>query len=92
MTLAEVLETLDLHARSSVVNVEPKTVAEWAAVIRGALAKRVEHATDGVTPLEALELALLEAGITYMPSRLNVREYYEEMQNRLREHRERGGR
>lgn len=37
MTVNEVLETLELHARSSVVNVEPKTVAQWVVAIRRGL-------------------------------------------------------
>ncbi|MBL8924143.1 MAG: hypothetical protein JNJ54_35135 [Myxococcaceae bacterium] len=37
MTLSEVLETMDLHARSSVVNVEPQTVAQWRECISSVL-------------------------------------------------------
>lgn len=34
MSPAELLETLDLHARSSITNVTPQDCAKWAEVVR----------------------------------------------------------
>jgi hypothetical protein len=64
MTLAEVLETLDLHARSSVVNVEPKTVAVWAHAIRASRSRiwfvAQQQTSEGV-PLAAFNVVRREA-------------------------------